>query len=115
MDNPHHYSKQQNSIGVAIPELEGKLDGMALRVPVSNGSVIDMVLTLKKDVTKEEVNNALKEASQANLKGIMAYTEGFHLCHLILLGNHVLLLLMASGPMVLGNKSNIIKVFMFDC
>jgi glyceraldehyde 3-phosphate dehydrogenase len=41
------------SIGVVIPELEGKLDGMALRVPVSNGSVIDMVLTLKKDVTKE--------------------------------------------------------------
>ena len=48
------------SIGVVIPELEGKLDGMALRVPVSNGSVTDMVLTLKKDVTKEEVNNALK-------------------------------------------------------
>jgi glyceraldehyde 3-phosphate dehydrogenase len=49
---------------------------MALRVPVSsNGSLADMVLTLKKDVTKEELNNALKEFSQTDLKGIMTYTE----------------------------------------
>jgi glyceraldehyde 3-phosphate dehydrogenase len=67
---------EAKSIGVVIPELDGKLDGMALRVPVSsNGSLADMVLILKKDVTKEELNNALKESSQTDLKGIMTYTE----------------------------------------
>jgi glyceraldehyde 3-phosphate dehydrogenase len=97
------------SIGVVIPELEGKLDGMALRVPVSNGSVIDMVLTLKKDVTKEEVNNALKEASQANLKGIMAYTED-PIVSSDIIGEPCSSVVDGLSTMVLGNKSNIIKV-----
>jgi glyceraldehyde 3-phosphate dehydrogenase len=48
------------AIGTVIPELNGKIDGMALRVPVSDGSIADMVLKLKKDVTKEELNNVLK-------------------------------------------------------
>ena len=48
------------AIGTVIPELNGKIDGMALRVPVSDGSIADMVLKLKRDVTKEEVNNVLK-------------------------------------------------------
>jgi len=97
------------SIGVVIPELEGKLDGMALRVPVSNGSVIDMVLTLKKDVTKEEVNNALKEASQANLKGIMGYTEE-PIVSADIIGEPCSSVVDGLSTMVLGNKSNIIKV-----
>ena len=97
------------SIGVVIPELEGKLDGMALRVPVSNGSVTDMVLTLKKDVTKEEVNNALKEASQANLKGIMAYTED-PIVSSDIIGEPCSSVVDGLSTMVLGNKSNIIKV-----
>ena len=89
--------------------MEGKLDGMALRVPVSNGSVIDMVLTLKKDVTKEEVNNALKEASQANLKGIMAYTED-PIVSSDIIGEPCSSVVDGLSTMVLGNKSNIIKV-----
>ena len=48
------------AIGTVIPELNGKIDGMALRVPVSDGSIADMVLKLKREVTKEEVNNVLK-------------------------------------------------------
>jgi glyceraldehyde-3-phosphate dehydrogenase type I len=65
------------SIGTIIPALEGKIDRVALRVPVSNGSIADMVMTLKKDVTIDEVNNmALKEASEKELKGVMAYTNG---------------------------------------
>ena len=64
------------AIGTVIPELNGKIDGMALRVPVSDGSIADMVLKLKRDVTKEEVNNILKNASETNLKEIMEYTEG---------------------------------------
>ena len=63
------------AIGSIIPELEGKIDGMALRVPVSSGSITDMVFTLKKEVTREEVNNALKQASEANLKGVLEYTD----------------------------------------
>jgi glyceraldehyde 3-phosphate dehydrogenase len=97
------------SIGVVIPELEGKLDGMALRVPVSNGSVTDMVLTLKKDVTKEDVNNALKEASQANLKGIMAYTEE-PIVSSDIIGEPCSSVVDGLSTMVLGNKNNIVKV-----
>ena len=97
------------SIGVVIPELEGKLDGMALRVPVSNGSVADMVLTLKKDVTREEVNNALKEASETNLKGIMAYTDD-PIVSSDIIGEPCSSIVDGLSTMVLGNKNNVIKV-----
>jgi glyceraldehyde 3-phosphate dehydrogenase len=97
------------SIGVVIPELEGKLDGMALRVPVSNGSVADMVLTLKKDVTREEVNNSLKEASETNLKGIMAYTDD-PIVSSDIIGEACSSIVDGLSTMVLGNKSNVIKV-----
>ena len=97
------------SIGVVIPELEGKLDGMALRVPVSNGSVADMVLTLKKDVTREEVNNSLKEASETNLKGIMAYTDD-PIVSSDIIGEPCSSIVDGLSTMVLSNKSNVIKV-----
>jgi glyceraldehyde 3-phosphate dehydrogenase len=97
------------SIGVVIPELDGKLDGMVLRVPVSNGSVVDMVLTLKKDVTKEEVNNALKESSQTDLKGIMTYTED-PIVSTDIIGEPCSSVVDGLSTMVLGNKSNVIKV-----
>lgn len=97
------------SIGVVIPELEGKLDGMALRVPVSNGSVADMVLTLKRDVTREEVNNSLKEASETNLKGIMAYTDD-PIVSSDIIGEPCSSIVDGLSTMVLGNKSNVIKV-----
>ena len=94
---------------MVIPELEGKLDGMALRVPVSNGSVADMVLTLKKDVTREEVNNSLKEASETNLKGIMAYTDD-PIVSSDIIGEPCSSIIDGLSTMVLGNKSNAIKV-----
>ena len=58
-----------------LPSLEGKIDGMAMRVPVPCGSCVDVVFTLAKDVTVEEVNSALKAASEGSLKGILGYTE----------------------------------------
>ncbi len=59
-----------------IPELEGRMDGIALRVPVPNGSITDMVMTLKKDVTAQSVNAALQEAAgQERLRGILRVTE----------------------------------------
>ncbi|MBU0683626.1 MAG: type I glyceraldehyde-3-phosphate dehydrogenase [Candidatus Omnitrophota bacterium] len=63
------------AVGKVIPELKGKLNGMAMRVPVKDGSVVDFVAEVEKEVTVEEVNNAMKEASQNELKGIMEYTE----------------------------------------
>ena len=63
------------AIGKVIPELEGKMNGMAMRVPVPDGSVTDISCLLKTDVSREEVNNVLKEASENQLRGIMEYTE----------------------------------------
>ena len=58
-----------------LPNLEGKIDGMAIRVPVPCGSCVDVVFTLAKDVTVEEVNAAFKTAAEGSLKGILGYTE----------------------------------------
>ena len=63
------------AVGLVIPELKGKLDGFALRVPTPDGSITDLVATLKKEVTAEEVNAAMKKAADGPMKGIMEYTE----------------------------------------
>jgi glyceraldehyde 3-phosphate dehydrogenase len=64
-----------SALSLVIPELKGKLDGMSIRVPTPNVSVVDLVATLNKDVTAEEVNAALKAASENELKGILQYTD----------------------------------------
>lgn len=58
-----------------FPELEGKLNGMAVRVPLANSSLTDCVFEVKKDVTAKEINNLLKEAAEGRLKGILGYEE----------------------------------------
>ena len=63
------------AIGLVIPELKGKLDGFAMRVPVVNVSVVDLSCTLKKEATAEDINKALKAASDGKIKGILNYTE----------------------------------------
>jgi len=63
------------AVGKIIPELSGKLNGMAMRVPVKDGSVVDFVAELNKEATPEAVNKAMKEAADGGLKGIMEYTE----------------------------------------
>ena len=64
------------AVGEVLPELKGKLDGSAVRVPVPNVSLVDLTFTPKRDTTLEEVNGALKAASESGrLKGILAYTE----------------------------------------
>jgi glyceraldehyde 3-phosphate dehydrogenase len=63
------------AIGQVLPALDGKMDGLAYRVPVPDGSLIDITLLLKKDTTPEELNAALKQASENELKGILGYTE----------------------------------------
>jgi glyceraldehyde 3-phosphate dehydrogenase len=63
------------AVGLVLPELQGKLQGYAIRVPVPDGSITDFTATLKKEVTAEEVNNAMREAANTYLKGIMQYSE----------------------------------------
>jgi len=62
-------------VGKVIPELDGRLNGMAVRVPVPDGSLVDLVAELETDVTKEDVNKALKEAAEGPLKNILSYSE----------------------------------------
>ncbi len=63
------------AVGIVIPELKGKMDGMAVRVPTPTGSLIDLVAILKKEAGKEEINAAMKEAAEGPMKGILEYTE----------------------------------------
>jgi glyceraldehyde 3-phosphate dehydrogenase len=63
------------AVGKVIPELNGKLNGMAMRVPVPTGSIVDLVVKLKKDASVEEVNAAMKAAADGPMKGILQYTE----------------------------------------
>jgi len=63
------------AVGEVLPELKGKLDGIAMRVPVPDGSVTDLVVELNKSTTRDEINAAFKKAADGNLKGIMQYCE----------------------------------------
>ena len=63
------------AVGLVIPELDGKLTGIALRVPVPTGSVVDLTVNLGKATTAEAINNAIREAAEGPLKGILKYTE----------------------------------------
>lgn len=63
------------AVSLVLPELKGKLDGYALRVPTPTGSATDLTFTASREVTVEEVNAAIKEASETYLKGILTYTE----------------------------------------
>ncbi len=63
------------AVSLVLPQLEGKLSGMAIRVPTPNVSVVDLVAQLSRPATADEVNNAMKEASETNLKGILAFCD----------------------------------------
>ena len=64
-----------NAVGMVLPKLNGKLDGMAMRVPVPDGSVVDLVVELEKEVTIEEINIAVKKAAENELNGILEYSD----------------------------------------
>jgi glyceraldehyde 3-phosphate dehydrogenase len=90
IDNPHKDLRRARACGQSIiptttgaakaiskvlPQLEGKLNGMALRVPTPNVSLIDLVVTVNQSVTVEEVNHVLQEAANGALKGILGYCD----------------------------------------
>lgn len=62
------------AIGLVIPEVSGKLDGLALRVPVADGSVVDLVAELDREAGREDINNAMRHAAENHLKGILQYS-----------------------------------------
>lgn len=64
-----------SAVGLVIPELKGKLTGIAMRVPVATGSVVDLTVNLGKETSAEEINAAMKAAAEGPLKGVLCYTE----------------------------------------
>jgi glyceraldehyde 3-phosphate dehydrogenase len=63
------------AVGLVLPHLNGKLDGVAMRVPIPDGSMTDLTVVLKKEATKEQINAAMKAAAEGPMKGILEYTE----------------------------------------
>jgi glyceraldehyde 3-phosphate dehydrogenase len=97
------------AIGEVIPALKGKIDGLALRVPVSNGSIADIVLTLNNEVTKDDINKVLKEASETYLKGILSYTEE-PIVSSDIIGDTHSSIVDGLSTMVLGDKGKNVKI-----
>ena len=91
------------AIGLVMPHLKGKLNGFAMRVPTPNVSVVDLVVRTKKEVSKESVNKALKEASGSGLNNIMGYTET-PLVSIDFCGNKLSSVVDADLTMVVGDK-----------
>lgn len=96
------------AVGKVIPALNGKLDGMAIRVPTPTGSVVDLVAELGKEVTKEEINAAIKEAAEGAMKGILEYTED-PIVSVDIIHNTHSSIFDASATMVMGNKVKILS------
>jgi glyceraldehyde 3-phosphate dehydrogenase len=95
------------AIGKVLPELEGKLDGMAMRVPVPDGSVVDLVCELGKATTAEEINSAFKAAATGALKGILQYNEDEIVSSDIVGNSHSCIF---DGPLTQLIEGNLVKV-----
>ena len=95
------------AIGEVIPSLAGKLDGMAMRVPVPDGSTVDLVVELDRDVTVEEVNAAVRAAAEGPMAGILEYVED-PIVSTDIIGNPHSSIFDAGGTQVLGG--NLVKV-----
>ena len=90
------------AVGLALPVLNGKMNGMAIRVPIPDVSIVDLVAVLNKETTKEEVNAAFKNAADGSLKGILDYSEE-HLVSSDLIHNPNSAIIDGSLTMVMGN------------
>ncbi len=95
------------AVGKVIPALKGKLNGMAMRVPVKDGSVVDLVATTSKEVTVESVNAAMKAAAEGPMKGILEYTED-PIVSFDIIGNPHSCIFDAGATMVMGK--NMVKL-----
>ena len=97
------------AVTLVIPELKGKLDGMAVRVPTPDGSLTDLTCVLKKEVTRDEINSALKKAAENHLQGIMQYTEE-PLVSIDIVGNPHSAIIDGLSTKVMGEHGKFIKV-----
>jgi len=95
------------AIGLVIPELKGKLDGSAIRVPMPDGSLVDLTLNLEREASKDEINAAMKEAAETYLKGYLMYTEE-PIVSIDVVGNHYSSVFDALCTQV---KGKLVKVF----
>ena len=98
------------AVSLVIPELKGKIDGLAVRVPTPDGSLTDLTCVLKKEVTKEEINSELKKASEGSLMGIMQYSEE-PLVSVDIVGNPHSAVIDGLSTRVIGERGNLAKIF----
>ena len=98
------------AIGEVLPVCSGKMNGISLRVPTPDVSIVDLTCVLGKEVTKQEINAAMKKAAEGELKGILQYTEDPIVSSDILHSTYSSVF-DAGLTMVLGEKSNFVKVF----
>ena len=96
------------AVSLVLPELKGKLDGFATRVPVADGSMVDLTCELEKEVTAEEINSAMRAAANSYLKGILSYTEDPIVSSDVIHDDHSCIF---DGGLtqVLGGKGNLVK------
>lgn len=97
------------ALGKVIPELDGKLDGLALRVPVKDGSIVDLTVNLKVEVTADDIRKAMKEAADGPMKGILQYTTD-PIVSVDIIGNSHSSIFDGDAVYVLGGKSKLVKV-----
>lgn len=97
------------AIGIVLPSLAGKMDGISLRVPTANVSIVDLVAELGRDVTRDEVNNAFEEASKSSLNGILDVTYE-PLVSTDYIGSDYSTVVDAEYTNVMGGKGNLVKV-----
>ena len=97
------------AVALVLPDLKGKLDGFATRVPTPDGSMVDLTVELEREVTKDEINAAMKKAAEGDMKGVLAYTED-PIVSIDIVGNSASSIFDSGLTMVLGEKSNLVKV-----
>jgi glyceraldehyde 3-phosphate dehydrogenase len=98
------------AIGLVLPNCSGKMNGISLRVPTPNVSIVDLTAVLSRDVTKEEVNQVMAEAAEHSLAGILQYTNDPIVSSDVLHSTYSAVF-DSQLTMVLGEKSNFVKVF----
>lgn len=96
------------AVSLVLPELKGKLDGFATRVPTPDGSMVDLTVELEREVTVEEVNAAIKAAAEGPMKGILAYVED-PIVSMDIVGDSHSSLFDSKLTMVLGGTGNLVK------